>query len=237
MLTALILASSNGFNQAAFDQFINMRVGKGKPVYWHCTGELYSFPEGKLLAKLDGVDVARLIPGDNKTKATQLSRKIFRYLDPTTGKEIGGEVKRIEYPYQWMEYELVGDTLSTTVTQGKGTRIQKLTVNQAQCRPMQDGTIFSVPLFVSVTTPRGKLDAYENYDFFVVKGRPHRLSWNRFSDLPPGFGPGKGVMQMVARRYDRVTDLPKAFQEFLQKEALLWLEPPKDLKEIEALQK
>lgn len=237
MLTALLLATSNGFDQASFTQFVDMRVGKGKPVYWYCTGELYSFPEGKLLAKMDGVDVARLLPVKDKTKATQLSRKVFRYLDPESGKEIGGEVKRIEYPYQWMEYDLAGSTLKTTVTQGKGARIQKLTVDQARCRPMEDGTVFSVPLFVSVTTPRGKLDAYENYDFFVVKGRPHRLSWNRFSDLPPGFGPGKGVMQMVARRFDRLADLPSPFVDFLRKDAPLWLEPPKDLKEIGELQK
>lgn len=50
---------------ALFSQFVDMRVGTGEPVYWYCIGEVYEYPSGKLVAKVEGIDTARLIPAES----------------------------------------------------------------------------------------------------------------------------------------------------------------------------
>ena len=44
-----------------FKQFADMRIGTGEPVYWYCIGEVYDYPSVKLVAKVEGIDTARLI--------------------------------------------------------------------------------------------------------------------------------------------------------------------------------
>jgi hypothetical protein len=36
-----------------------MKMGSGETVYWYITGDLYEYPTGRLLAKVEGVDLAR----------------------------------------------------------------------------------------------------------------------------------------------------------------------------------
>ncbi|MBL8087630.1 MAG: hypothetical protein JNM85_06110 [Chthonomonas sp.] len=230
-------------NESLFAKFIENRVGAGEPVYWYCIGELYRYPEGELIARVEGVDTARLEPSSlSATTATQLSRKVFFYLDPITGAVIternGQAVKPIEYPYQLIRYRLADGKLIAEVEQGSGARLQKVSANKTRVRVVGDTTFFSIPLFVSVETPRGRIEAYENYDFVVGAGAKDRvLTWNRFSDLPPAFGTGKSVFQLVARRFDKFTDLPRGFQARIRAIAPLWQNPPKDLNEIRELQK
>jgi hypothetical protein len=83
------------------------------------------------------------------------------------------------------------------------------------------------------------MQAFEHYDFFdqgAVPGvtHPFQISWLRFGDLPAGLG--KGVMHMVSWRVDRYADLPESIRGYLESEARLWLEPPKDIAEIRRLQ-
>jgi hypothetical protein len=98
--------------------------------------------------------------------------------------------------------------------------------------------MFSAPLFLNF--PNYK--AYENYDFLVqpknVRGVPrYQLTWNRRGDLPSFFGGGDSVFQLVSYRVDRYSDLPQTIRDVLEKEARMWMNPPKDLAEIVELQK
>lgn len=229
------------FDASLFAKFVENRVGTGKPVYWYCFGEMYTYPEGKLLARVEGIDTARLIQEKSSpTTALQLSRKVFFYKDPATGSILdswqGKPVVHIEYPYQRIQYSLANQKLIATVTQGKAPRIQSVSAEMARARTLGSRTVFSIPLFVSVETPRGKIEAYENYDFFVGKGE-RVLSWNRFGDLPPAFGTGKCVIQLVAERVDSFSNLPKDFQESIRERAPLWETPPVDEAEITRLQR
>jgi hypothetical protein len=106
-----IAALAQGFTPELFKQFVEMRVGTGEPVYWYCIGELYSYPDGKLLAKVEGLDTARLVKSETKTdRAMQISRKVFVYRDPGTNEVLktvkGKLVQHIEYPYQQITYVL-----------------------------------------------------------------------------------------------------------------------------------
>jgi hypothetical protein len=251
-----IAALAQGFTPELFKQFVEMRVGTGEPVYWYCIGELYSYPDGKLLAKVEGLDTARLVKSETKTdRAMQISRKVFVYRDPGTNEVLktvkGKLVQHIEYPYQQITYVLREGRLFSTVVQGSGARVQTVgPVGGATVKRLGGGILFATPLFLNFDTPRGKYEAYENYDFWInaprldISAHPPRsagasryqLSWNRFGDLPPFFGQGKSVMQLVSHRVDNYSDLPATMRDYLETSARLWMRPPRDLEEIRQLQ-
>ncbi len=246
-LCAGVNARAQGFTPATFQQFADMRIGTGQPVYWYCIGEIYSYPEGKLLARVEGIDTARRWRADETpTRAVQLSRKTFVYRDAATSevlREVNGQkVAHIEYPYQFITYELKDGQIASSVEQGGGARLQKIAGGSPmRLRQLGNLTIVSAPLFLSFPTPRGKYEAYENYDFLLqpkgAKAAQYQLTWNRFGDLPPFFGPGKSVFQLVSYRVDKYKDLPATMRDYLEKEGRLWMKPPVDMDEIRQLQK
>ena len=238
------LASAQSFNAELFKQFADMRVGTGEPVYWYCIGEIYEYPSGKLIAKVEGIDTARLIKSaSSDTKKLQLSRKIFFYRDVKTNdvlREINGlKVEPIAYPYQQITYELKDGKMMTSVVQGKAPRIQKIEGSGDMiARQFGKLTMFSAPLFLNL--PNYK--AYENYDFLVQptssKNAPrYQLTWNRRGDLPKFFGGGDSVFQLASYRIDKYADLPKTMRDVLETDGKMWMNPPKDLTEIAELQK
>ncbi len=243
----LILTQSlfaQGFNPDLFKQFTVMRIGTGEPVYWYCIGEIYEYPSGKLVAKVEGIDTARYVKSESSAStALQLSRKIFFYRDFKTNeilREVNGmKVEPIAYPYQQISYELKGDRIVTSVVQGKTPRVQKIEGGSEMIARRLNGlTIFSAPLFLNF--PGSK--AFENYDFFIqpktAKGAPrYQLTWNRRGDLPKFFGGGDSVFQLTSYRIDKYADLPKTMRDALESDGRLWMIPPKDLAEIAELQK
>jgi hypothetical protein len=235
---------SQGFTPDLFKKFTEMRIGTGEPVYWYCIGEIYEYPSGKLLAKVEGIDTARYLKSEsNATKALQLSRKIFFYRDLKTNevlREVNGmKVEPIAYPYQQITYELRGDKIVTSVVQGKHPRIQKIEGGGDMIARQFNGlTMFSAPLFLNF--PNYK--AFENYDFFIqpkgAKGVPrYQLTWNRRGALPPFFGGGDSVFQLASYRVDKYSDLPKTMRDVLESDGKLWMNPPQNLAEIAELQK
>jgi len=238
------ISSANGFNPELFKQFTEMRIGTGEPVYWYCIGEVYEYPSGKLVAKVEGIDTARYIKSESSsTKALQLSRKIFFYRDPITNEVMremkGMKVEPIAYPYQQIFYELKGDRVATSVVQGKSPRVQKIeSGNDMIVRRFNDLTIFSAPLFLNF--PNYK--AFENYEFLIqpksIKNSPrYQLTWNRRGDLPKFFGGGDSVFQLTSYRIEKYSKLPKTIRDVLESDGKLWMSPPKDLAEIAELQK
>jgi hypothetical protein len=241
------LAAGPGFDRDTFRQFVTLRAGTGTPVYWYAIGEVYSSPEGKRLLIIEGSDTARMIPSSEPDTAIQLSRKVFVYRDPATNEILktynGQPVTRIAYPYQFITYKLVGDKLTTFVEQGAGANLQKIGPGENfLLRRLGPSLVFSSPLFLNMDTPRGRYEAYENYDFVFHPGEKdpaakHQLIWNRFGDLPAFVGKGKAVIQMVGWRVDRFEDLPASIREYIKTDAPMWMAPPKDLDEIRTLQK
>ena len=169
-------AQPEGFTAQLFNQFVEMRCGTGEPVYWYSYGELYAYPTGKLLAKVEGIDAARQVKAAKAERqpdsAVQISRKIFIYRDPQTGavlRKVNGQVvEHILYPYQQITYRLTGAQITTSVEQGVAPRVQKIEGSHGiTARQFGGLTIFSAPLFLNIESPRGKYEAYENYDFMM----------------------------------------------------------------------
>ncbi len=242
--SGLAWAEGGGFDEELFEIFLEARAGTGEPIYWYSIGEVYSYPDGALLARMEGFDTARLVrDADDPATAHQLSRKTFVYRDPETNEifsEVDGKAAtHIKYPYQFITYKLVGDRMQTFVEQGSGARLTKLGPSEEiVARRLGDAVVFSAPLFLNLETPRGKYEAFEHYDFFIQSGGevPNQLSWLRYGDLPPFLGPGKTIIHLVAWRLDSFEALPDTMKKWVETDAQLWRQPPKDLDEIRALQ-
>jgi len=246
VMSTLGWASGGGFDAELYERWLSARVGDGdKPVYWYSVGEVYSYPDGTLMARMEGFDTARLLRSeDDPNTAYQLSRKVFVYRDPETNEILtevdGTPVQHIKYPYQYITYTLEGDRLVTFVEQGSGARLRKIgPSDEITARRLGDVAIFSAPLFLNFETSRGKYEAFEHYEFFLQPEsakQPYQLSWLRYGDLPPFLGPGKAIVHLVSWRVDSFEQLPATIREYVEKDARLWLEPPKNLEEIRALQ-
>ncbi|HRX90059.1 MAG TPA: hypothetical protein P5528_11510, partial [Steroidobacteraceae bacterium] len=215
------------------------------PIYWYCTGTVYEYPSGKPLMRMEGIDTARRWRDPAAPQIVQqLSRKTFFYRDLLTDAVLtsinGAPLAPIEYPYQYITYELRDGAVQTFVEQGRAPRLQRIGPgNDMQVRMVRGDYIFTAPLFLDF--PAGndaRYQAFENYDF-IVSGKPdvdpatHRLSWLRYGDIP---GVGKTVMHLVAWRIDRYADLPGPMRDYLETKARLWMQPPADFAEIRSLQ-
>lgn len=245
VVPSIAVAAGGGFDSELFERWLSARAGDGDPVYWYSIGEVYSYPEGELLARLEGFDTARLLRStDHPGTAHQLSRKVFVYRDTETNEVLteveGKPVTHIKYPYQFITYTLDGDRLVTIVEQGSGPQLRTIgPSDEITARRLGDTAIYSAPLFLNIETPRGKYEAFEHYDFFLQPTsatQPYQLSWLRYGDLPPWLGPGKSIVHLVSWRVDSFDELPATIREYAEKEARLWLQPPKDMDEIRRLQ-
>ncbi|MBU6378313.1 MAG: hypothetical protein KJS95_07240 [Gammaproteobacteria bacterium] len=239
-------AADHGFTPDHFARWVQMRVGGGEPVYWYAVGTVYTYPEGKPVMRMEGIDAARLEKSlSTATEAHQVSRKTFVYRDAETNEILrewqGKPLPPISYPYQYITYSLRDRSVETWVEQGAGARRQRIGPGtDITVRQVGNTLAFSAPLFLDLPMPGGaRMQAFEHYDFFdqgAAPGiaHPYQISWLRFGDLPAGLG--KGVMHMVSWRVDRYADLPASIRGYLESEARLWLEPPRDIAEIRRLQ-
>ncbi len=248
LMTALAGAAraGGGFDAELFDRWLETRVGSGEPIYWYSIGEVYRYPEGELVARMEGFDTARLLrEREKKETAYQLSRKIFVYRDPKTNEVLttsnGMPVQHIMYPYQFITYTLEGSRLLTWVEQGSGARLVKLgPSDEMTARRLGDTVAYSAPLFLNLQTPRGPYQAFEHYDFFIqpkTAAQPYQLSWIRYGDMPPFFGGGKAIIHLVSWRVESFDKLPATIRDWVKANAPLWLAPPASIDEIRELQK
>ncbi len=247
---ALLLVTPTGaiaetFDRELYEQWVLMRVGDGEPVYWYSSGTIRAYPGGKLIATIEGYDVARLDPAaSTPDKAVQLSRKTYLYRNAETGEVMrnpdGSPVAPIAYPYQLISYELKDDTLETWVEQGAGDAVRRIGPGgDIRALRLEAGTLFTAPLFLDFETPRGRYQTFENYDFFAPGGSPRDgfIVFLRYGDAPPwAEGTDKIVMHMTTERFERFDDVPAEFRDWVRENAPMWLEPPADMEEIRKLQ-
>jgi hypothetical protein len=250
-LAALLLSSATpgpaaaaGFDPALFEVFVDSNMGRdGRPVYYYSTGTVKTFPGGQLLANVEGVDMARLIRRDPDGTVHKASRKMYIFRDPKTGAvidQVGGKPNDAWfYPYQYMTFRLDGDTLRATSTQGAGAAKRMVDIGSAMdARRVGDVVVFSAPN--ARERPDGT-GSYEMYEFWVQpKGSTVQPSTTLTLTLVSWHPIGNGKPVYTHRtswRVDRYADLPASLRDWIDRNAPLYREPPKDLAEIEALQR
>ena len=115
--------SETGWSAADFREWCRLKMGAAPPsgaeedpssedpssapsvpcARWIVSGELYEYPAGRLLARVEGVDLARCVVERADAVAHQLSRKMFVFLHPDTLEPLP-HVEPVKYPYQHVVY-------------------------------------------------------------------------------------------------------------------------------------
>ena len=240
-------AAQERVSEDMFRAWINARAGTGTPVHWLSEGAIYAYPSGEKIAGMTGFDSSLVIwPETGEGEVVHLTRKTFTYTDPETGeilKELDGKpVVPIAYPYQVIRYRMVEGLIYADVEQGVEPRVQKIAAKDGiSARKLGDSWVFTAPLFLNFPMPGGgQYEAWENYDFFVHPegsvGEPHQMSWQRYGDLPPWAGEGKGIYHLLSWRVDSVDAFPAPLLEWAKAEKPMWLQPPASIEEVRALQ-
>ncbi len=237
-------AAAAGFDADLFEVFVDSNMGRdGKPVYYYSTGTVKTFPGGELLATIEGVDMARLLRRDADGTVHKASRKLFILRDPKTGvviEEIDGQrLDESFYPYQYMTFRLEGRELRGVSTQGAGAAKRTVDIGSAMdARRVGDLVVFSAP------NARARPDgtgSFEMYEFWVQpkrsKVQPSTTLTLTLVNWHP-IGRGKPVYtHRTSWRVDRYDALPASLRDWIDRHAPLYREPPRDMAEIEALQK
>lgn len=237
-------AGAAGFDRELFEVFVDSNMGlDGKPVYYYSTGTVKTFPGGELLATVEGVDMARLLRRDPDGTVHKASRKMYIFRDPKTGAvidQIGGRPNDAWfYPYQYMTFRLDGDELRATSTQGAGAARRSVDIGSAMdARRVGDVVVFSAP------NARARPDgtgSFEMYEFWVQpkgsKVEPSTTLTLTLVNWHP-IGNGKPVYtHRTSWRVGRYADLPASLRDWIDRNAPLYREPPRDFAEIESLQK
>ncbi len=247
---APVRAETSRWTPALFDLWAKVRTGTGAPVYWYSVGTLRSYPDGKLLARVEGYDTARS-ERVSPTLVRQFNRKTYIYRDAATNAVItqsgGKPVEPVAYPYQYITYELKDGGVETWVEQGAGKGVRRIgpgrDIAVRQVGTGRDaGAVYTAPVYLDfpVGNAGARYQAFENYDFFVPmpyrSGAANRLSWVRYGDAPGFAGGGKSIMHLVTWRIDRYADVPATLRDYIEASAPLWKAPPRDLADIRRLQ-
>ncbi|WP_394972688.1 DUF1838 family protein [uncultured Croceitalea sp.] len=229
--------------------WVDARCGTGEAVHWVADGAVYEYPSGKKLFGMIGFDSSTIIwPDEPNGKITHLTRKTFAYTDPETGevlKEYNGQpVTPIAYPYQMITYRLENDRIYGDVEQGVGERVQVIKSEDGiPYRKMGASYIYNAQVYLDFSLPTGKqYQAWENYDFFIhPEGsveEPYQMAWQRYGALPPwaGMPDKKAIIQLHSWRVESHDEFPPKLLAWAKTEKPKWLNPPKDIAEVRALQ-
>jgi hypothetical protein len=238
-------ADATAWTPALFDLWAKIRTGTGTPVYWYSVGTLRSYPDGKLLARVEGYDTARS-ERVSPTLVRQFNRKIYIYRDAVTNAVItqsgGKPVEPVAYPYQYISYEAKDGGVESWVEQGSGKSVRRIGPGRdISVRTVgNSAAVFTAPVYLDFPAGAGRYQAFENYDFVVPRpyqgGPANKLSWVRYGDAPGFAGGGKSIMHLVTWRIDRYEDVPATLRDYVEAKAPLWKAPPKDLADIRRLQ-
>ena len=241
-----LIAQELQWTKELYQHWVDTRTGSdGEPVFWIEEGTVKSFPDGTLIAKTVGVDMARSLIA-TPDSIIQLSRKIFIYLDPETGAIMdtykGNKVNHITYDYQLLSYVWADDHMRTWATQGKGSTLRTYGPGiEVKIRKLDNHLIFSAPLFIDRKTAEWSYQAYEHYDFIYDNTAEsnkdkYQLIWSRYGTGPAWMNAIDIVTQRVAYRVDDWNDLPTKLKKYINERAPLWRKPPQGMAEIIQLQ-
>ncbi len=243
-----VAAASRAAAPEEFRMWVDARAGTGEPVHWVSEGGIYEYPTGKKLFGMIGFDSSRVFwpekPGD---PVVPLTRKTYAYTHPETGEILteynGRKVEPIAYPYQMITYRYENGRIYGDVEQGVGAGVQKIAAKTGMSwRWMgRDTLAITAPVFLDFPLPNGsRYEAWENYDFFIhrpgTNDEPHQMAWQRYGALPPFAGQGQAIYHLLSWRVDSNAKLPEKLRAWAEREKPMWLNPPRDIAEIRALQ-
>lgn len=100
----------------------HLRAGpSGATAHWYSSGEVYSYPGGQLLARLEGFEAVRA-RRESARLVHELSRRLLLFVDKEKGTPLvgpgGGRLGEVRTPYQHCTYRLDASVVRTEVSRG-----------------------------------------------------------------------------------------------------------------------
>ena len=233
----------SGFSREDFETLVDVRIGNGEPVYWYGVGVINSFPDGKVLARVEGVDLGKLHRPDQTIPSAQMyTRKFIVFRDPESNellRDESGKLRFVGFNYQNFTWRLEGDYLMYDVEQGSGDQVFTVTEGRGnEIRKMGGLTVITTPVFVE--SPFGSW--WEKYDLLIQDENDaeprYQYVWGRYGPNFSFMGGGYNTMTSWLYRYDRYEDLPQSMRDIIEKEPGMdqWRNPPMNIEEIRELQ-
>ena len=238
---------AGGHSREDFERWVDMRCGTGEPVYWYGWGDMSTYPEGKMIARLEGFDTGRLYrPDPDKPEVELLARKHVAFRDPETGELLRGDdgapYWMDQFVFQHFTWKLDGDRIiyKADVAYSDPAKAQ-WGAYDGEIQKFERMRIYTCPVQITFPFPGpdGKpVYGHECYDFVERqdgdKIRYHG-TWSGFYPMPPWAGSGNCTMHAYFQRFNSYEELPETTRAFVEEYAPMWKQPPKDHAEIDSL--
>lgn len=238
-------AMTKSITPALFNAWIAMRGGEDGPGYWYSEGLVRAMGDGAVESRMLGVETW-ITPKDlrTETKAVSISRKVYFFLerdrdeiviDKVTGKPrrpsiFAYQVRTFTLKDGAIDYQVEShDTVSPRM--GGAGSVYTITTNGDSVH-VNYGVFRTALDKDGVKTPRGEI--YDYFDHGPALKEMHR----RYQGTWSGSSTAGQVANMVHWRYPNFDAVPNDWLKArIRKHGPMWMAPPKDMAETEALRK
>ncbi len=236
------------FDKESFSRLIDFRVGEGEEKFFYTFGDVRTQPGGEVIYQYEGIEACKLAPQSRtESSATQISRRIFFYIDPKTGEYIreidGRPVQPTAYPYLIMNWSLENDGGALIKgTQGTVPRVVTVTTQIPTLRKLSNGVMhFPVNLFFQAgsysfheignyvsLSPNSSLSQNDSGHFVRLQAMP---SWAANKHTA-----AEVLLDLSVQNMSSFENLPKRLREVIRNEFPQYTKPPRDLDECKRIQ-
>ena len=244
LATASAQTPTHAATPALFDAWLCMRGGLDAPAYWYSEGLVRGMKDGAIASRMLGVESWITLPRDKTSPnvAVSLSRKIYFFLDPhgdviVTDAATGKLRRPSIYAYQVRTFTLRDGAIDYAVEShgldnirhgGKGATYSFMVLGD-----QIHVNYITLPSY-GTTDPTRPVSA-EIYDYFDHGTKIAKVS-ERYQMNWVGSTTAGQISNMSGWRFAHFDDVPNAWlKQTVRDRFPLWMTPPKDMAEIEAL--
>jgi hypothetical protein len=230
-------AQSGGFDRAAFEAYVETLGGTMAPRFYGYTGTVYDVPSGKIIATVDGYQLARVFRNTVDPNQAVLVRRAFLLYRAVGSGEVISHYPDVRAksmpkpPLGLVRLKLEGDRATTRAVVSNSGLPTNITLPEQLSAAREGGDY----VFRRVLSPPDPQQQPIEVTEMVL--RPSGLPSERIrivmtkvannqSFLPPG---GRHLLHLVWRPVERFEDLPPVIRRFIDDEAPLMKSLPDTL--------
>jgi hypothetical protein len=219
--------SVGGFDRDSFRAYVSAQGGERAPLMFVYRGTTLDVPSGRVLAVVDGFQIAHATLPDAQGRAYAWRRAFLLYRDATSGVVLRHypdvRASRTAPPLSITRLALIGDVLEPIALSGvRGGPPRRVVANE-RLAARRDGRDF---VFQRVLTPPNPIEQPVEIMETLVRSSGGtardrlRMSMTKVANntdfLPPG---GRHVLYMTWRPVERWADVPESLRQFVDTEA------------------
>jgi hypothetical protein len=230
-------AQTGGFDRAAFDAYVESLGGLDAPRAYGYRGTVYDVPSGRVVARVEGYQIARAFRDAARPDEAVLVRRAFliyraaeseavlAYYPDIREKTIGRP------PLSVVRLTLAGDRVTTRAVTGLGGKPTSISLPE-QLSAAREGAAFVFRRVLAPPDPQQQPVEITETVRRAEGAPPERIRTtmtkvaNNQSFLPPG---GRHLLHLVWRPAARFEDLPAGVQKLIEAEAPMMKSLPETL--------